>query len=236
MEDASVRPGASSPAHEALALGVIQIGLTNFRSYARAELCLAPIPVVLAGANGTGKTNLLEALSLLSPGRGLRGAKLTELQRKAPVDATPEGAFGTSLWAISATVARPHGVWDIGTGLSAPAQPDSRPSRVLHLNGAAASSAEVAELLPMLWLTPSLDRLFLEGASERRRFLDRLVFALEPSHAKSAARYERAMHERLRLLRDGVRDPVWLDGLEEAMAREGSAVTGSRLLTVERQC
>src|SRR6266436_1716292 len=142
MEDASVRPGASSPVHQALALGVIQVGLTNFRSYARAELCLAPVPVVLAGPNGTGKTNLLEALSLLSPGRGLRGAKLTELQRKAPLSAAPlEGAFADSLWAISTTLARPGGVWEIGTGLSAPAQPDSRPSRALHLNGAAASSA-----------------------------------------------------------------------------------------------
>src|SRR5580765_6211623 len=94
IEDASVRPGASSPAREALALGVIQIGLTNFRSYARAALCVACAPVVLAGANGTGKTNLLEALSLLSPERGLRGARLTELQRRVPSRTThPEDAF-----------------------------------------------------------------------------------------------------------------------------------------------
>lgn len=235
MEDASVRPGTSFPAREPVVLGVTTIGLTNFRSYARAEVRVAPAPVVLAGPNGTGKTNLLEALSLLSPGRGLRGAKLTELQRKAPLSAEPaEGAFADSLWAVSATVARDDGLWELGTGLAAPAQAEARPSRALHLNGAPASSADVADLIPMLWLTPSLDRLFLEGAGERRRFLDRLVFALDSLHAKRAARYERAMHERLRLLRDGVRDPVWLDGLEETMAREGSELTASRLSTIDR--
>jgi DNA replication and repair protein RecF len=103
---------------------------------------------------------------------------------------------------------------------------------VLHLNGAAAESAEFAELLPMLWLTPVMDRLFLEGASERRRFLDRLVFALDPAHAKRVTRYERAMQERLRLLKDGVRDRAWLDGLEETMAEAGVTVTAARLQTI----
>jgi DNA replication and repair protein RecF len=104
---------------------------------------------------------------------------------------------------------------------------------VLHLNGAPADSADLAELLPMLWLTPAMDRLFLEGASERRRFLDRLVFALDPAHAKRVTRYERATQERLRLLRDGVRDRVWLDGLEETMADAGVQVTAARLHAIE---
>jgi len=189
------------------------------------------LPVVLAGANGTGKTNLLEALSLLSPGRGLRGAKLAAIQRNPPTD--------ESLWAVSATIARfPNGSWDVGTGLLPPGGhgpiPASARRRALHLNGAPAGNGDIAELLPMLWLTPAMDRLFLEGASERRRFLDRLVFALAPGHARHAARYERAMAERLRLLRDGARDGAWIEGLEQTMAEEGAALGGARLALIER--
>jgi DNA replication and repair protein RecF len=103
----------------------------------------------------------------------------------------------------------------------------------LHLNEAPADSAEVAELLPMLWLTPVMDRLFLEGASDRRRFLDRLVFALDSSHARRVTRYERAMQQRLKLLRDGVRDRAWLDGLESSMAEDGAAVSTARLSLIE---
>ncbi len=157
------------------------------------------------------------------------------IQRKAPADtATPrKDAFADSLWAVSATLSRPDGAWDIGTGLL-PVAANAPARRTIHLNGAAAQSTDLAALLPILWLTPAMDRLFLEGASERRRFLDRLVFALDPPHAKRTARYERAMHERLRLLREGVRDRVWLDGLEETMAEEGSALTAARLCLIEK--
>ena len=217
------------------ALAVSEIALVNFRSYASATLKLDRAPVVLAGANGTGKTNCLEAISLLSPGRGLRGAKLTTLQRKAPLEANtqPGRVFADSLWAVAAKVTRPDGAWEIGTGLISTGQTGT-PRRALHLNGAPAQAADLAELLPILWLTPAMDRLFLDGASERRRFLDRLVFALDSGHARRAARYERAMHERLRLLRDGVRDVAWLNGLEETMAQEGSAVSQARLSTIEK--
>jgi DNA replication and repair protein RecF len=227
MDDAGQRPGNpfAAAAHPC-ALAVTRIGVTNFRSYGCAELDVDAVPVVLAGANGTGKTNLLEAISLLSPGRGLRGAKLAAIQRKAPAETTTDGSL--QLWAVSATVMRPDGAWEIGTGLL-PANGAVQPRRMLHLNGAPAESADLAELLPVLWLTPAMDRLFLEGASERRRFLDRLVFALDPAHAKRVTRYERAAQERLRLLRDGVRDRVWLDGLEETMAEAGVAVTAARL-------
>jgi DNA replication and repair protein RecF len=236
MDDATTRPGDPFAVAYGCALAVTGIILTNFRSYARAELRVDASPVILAGANGTGKTNLLEAISLLSPGRGLRGAKLSAIQRKAPADAAKlrEEAFAEGLWAVSAVVARnPGGAWDIGTGLL-PVAAGARARRTIHLNGAVAESADLAELLPMLWLTPAMDRLFLEGASERRRFLDRLVFALDPPHAKRAARYERAMHERLRLLRDGVRDRSWLDGLEQTMAEEGSALIAARLSLIEK--
>ena len=233
MQDASIRPEGPSPVPQSLALGLEGVRLSNFRSYAYAELELARAPVVLAGANGSGKTNLLEALSLFSPGRSLRGANLTELQCKAPALASDLPAGTGSLWAVSASLARPDGGWDIGCGL-AKASSEQRATRVLHLNGAPSSAAEIAELLPMLWLTPALDRLFLEGASERRRFLDRLVFALDSSHARRAARYERAMHERNRLLRERVFNAVWLDGLEETMAREGNEISAARLSTIER--
>jgi len=236
MDDATSRPGDPFATVYGCALAVTRIILTNFRSYARTELRVDAGPVVLAGANGTGKTNLLEAISLLSPGRGLRGAKLAAVQRRAPVAASKlrEEAFADGLWAVSAMITRnPGGAWDIGTGLL-PVAANAPARRAIHLNGVGAESADLAELLPMLWLTPAMDRLFLEGASERRRFLDRLVFALDPPHAKRAARYERAMHERLRLLRDGVRDRSWLDGLEETMAEEGSALTAARLCLIEK--
>ncbi len=238
MDDAVTRPGDLFAAGPRCSLAATRVALTNFRSYSRAELHVEAAPVVLSGANGIGKTNLLEAISLLSPGRGLRGAKLAAIQRKSPADTAvahdtfADPGFNPGLWAVSATLARPGGEWEIGTGL-VPSNANA-PRRALHLNGAPADAADIAELLPMLWLTPAMDRLFLEGASERRRFLDRLVFALDSSHAKHAARYERAMHERLKLLKDGSRDRCWLDGLEATMAEEGAAVTGARLLVLER--
>ncbi len=228
MDDANTRPRAR------LALSFAEISLVNFRSYAAAKLRPGHGPVVLAGPNGTGKTNCLEAISLLSPGRGLRGAKIASLQRKVPVPASAEreGPLAQSPWTVAATIARPDGEWEIGTGLATTSNGTQR--RALYLNGVAAQATDLAELLPVLWLTPAMDRLFLEGASERRRFLDRLVFGLDAGHARRAARYERAMNERLRLLRDGIRDASWLGGLEETMAAEGSAVSAARLVTVEK--
>ncbi len=226
---ATERPVASAPRYT-LALKTLR--LVNFRSYSDASLDISPRPVVLAGQNGTGKTNCLEAISLLSPGRGLRGAKLNEMQRNAPRDAnaqTHENGFalGVSLWTVAATLKRPDGFWDVGTGL-APLSAGANAKRVTHLNGAPAQSADFAGLTPMLWLTPAQDRLFLGGTGDRRRFLDRLVFGLDGGHAKRTNRFERAMRERLRLLREGRFDPVWLDGLEETMAGESMALTEAR--------
>ena len=155
-------------------MAATRIALQEFRSYTQSELRADAGPVVLFGGNGIGKTNLLEAVSLLSPGRGLRGAKLAAIPRKS---ANGEPAAN---WTVSATVSRStEGEWEIGTGCVA--NVSGQPRRVFHLNGAPADAAEVAELIPILWLTPAMDRLFLEGAQMRRRFLDRLVFALVPS-------------------------------------------------------
>ncbi|MGQ0742012.1 MAG: DNA replication/repair protein RecF [Alphaproteobacteria bacterium] len=219
-ELAAARAGTRVP------LALARVSLSNFRSYEAAMFHAEHACVVLAGLNGTGKTNLLEAISLLSPGRGLRGAKLSEIQRKAPEPVE------CALWAVAATLSRPDGEWEIGTGL-VPVAPDARERRVIHLNGAPAESADMAELLPMLWLTPAMDRLFAEGASGRRRFLDRLVFGLRAAHARSVARFERAMRERLRVLTEGPRDDSWLEGLEETMAVEGASITEARNTTIE---
>jgi DNA replication and repair protein RecF len=205
-------------------LAVTRLSLTNFRSYATGELATAGAAVVLAGPNGAGKTNILDAISLLSPGRGLRGAKLAEHVRKGP--AQPSEA----LWAVAATVRRGETEYEIGTGLT-----EQSPSRHVRLNGVEAKgSAELGEVVQMVWLTPAMDRLFIESASGRRRFLDRLVLGFDTSHARAATRYETAMRERARLLKYGPRDPAWLDGLENEMAEAGVALAAARRTTVTR--
>jgi DNA replication and repair protein RecF len=205
-------------------LAVTRLSLTNFRSYAAGEIAVTGAPVVLAGPNGAGKTNVLDAISLLSPGRGLRGAKLAEHTRKGPV-ASPE-----TLWAVAATVARGDTDYEIGTGLT-----QASASRQVRLNGApAASSADLGEIVQLIWLTPAMDRLFAESAGGRRRFLDRLVLGFDASHARAATRYETAMRERARLLKYGPRDPGWLDGLENEMAEAGIAIAQARAATVEK--
>ncbi|MBI3676075.1 MAG: DNA replication/repair protein RecF [Proteobacteria bacterium] len=201
--------------------------LTNFRSYASTEIQVGRRPIVLAGPNGAGKTNVLDAISLLSPGRGLRGAKLGEHVRKGP--AVPSEA----LWAVSATVARGDTAYEIGTGLTL--GPGGGERRQVRLNNAPAQgSADLAEIVQMAWLTPAMDRLFIEGASGRRRFLDRLVLGFDAAHARHTLRYEQAMRERARLLKYGPRDPAWLDGLEEQMAEAGIALAIARADAVER--
>ena len=201
--------------------------LANFRSYAQGELLTGGRPVVLAGPNGAGKTNVLDAISLLSPGRGLRGAKLGDHIRKGPQ------ASDGALWTVAATVARGPESYEIGTGLATGSDGSER--RLVHLNGAAAqSSADLGEIVQMLWLTPAMDRLFIESASGRRRFLDRLVLGFDAAHARRTLRYEHAMRERARLLKFGPRDPAWLDGLEAEMAETGIDMTAARIETIAR--
>src|SRR5688572_9857735 len=185
--------------------------LTDFRNHREALLAPGPGLVVLTGENGAGKTNLLEAVSLLSPGRGLRGATLSEMARSG----------GSGGFAVAARL----GDVEIGTG-TAPSAPERRQVRI---NGAAASATSLSEWLSELWLTPAMDRLFQEGAGGRRRFLDRLVLALEPGHAVHAARYEAAMRARNKLLGEqGPRDEAWLSALEARMAEHGAALAGAR--------
>ena len=194
---------------------VSRLALTDFRSYPSALIEPGPGFVLLSGENGAGKTNLLEAVSLLSPGRGLRGAALSEMARIGG-----EGGFA---------VAARLGTIDIGTG----AQPLVPERRQVRINGAPASVNSLSEWLSVLWLTPAMDRLFLGSAGDRRRFLDRLVLALEPGHAHHSSRYEAAMRARNKLLVDEVpADPSWLAALEQQMAEHGTAIAGARSRTV----
>jgi DNA replication and repair protein RecF len=221
QDDGAIRQAATSK------LAVTRLLLTNFRSYAQGEIAVGGRPVVLAGPNGAGKTNILDAISLLSPGRGLRGGKLGEHTRRGPA------AQSDALWAVAATVAQGEQAYEIGTGLTL--GPNGGERRQVRLNNAPAQgAAELAEIVQMAWLTPAMDRLFIEGTSGRRRFLDRLVFGFEPGHARNAARYEIAMRERARLLKYGPRDPAWLDGLEAEMTETGIALAQSRADAVLR--
>jgi len=194
---------------------VSRLSLTDFRSYASALIEPGPGFVLLFGENGAGKTNILEVVSLLTPGRGLRTAPLSEMARNG----------GSGAFAVGATL---RGV-DVGTG-TLPTAPERRQVRV---NGAAAAVNSLSEWLSVLWLTPAMDRLFSGSAGERRRFLDRLVLALEPSHAHHSTRYDAALRARNKLLAEERWDEAWLGSLEAAMAEHGAAISAARARSVE---
>jgi DNA replication and repair protein RecF len=199
--------------------------LRDFRSYPVLEARFAAPVVVITGENGVGKTNLLEAMSLLGPGRGLRGARMADLGRRAG-DAAPLP------WAASGRFETPIGPFDIGTGTAPDA---SLERRAWMLDGVVQkSSAVLAERVAAVWLTPQMDRLFQEGASGRRRFLDRLVWALEPAHAREVAAHDHAMAGRNRVLAAGRGDAAWLAALEEQMARHAVAAVAARQALARR--
>jgi DNA replication and repair protein RecF len=201
-----------------------RLALTNFRSYRAASVELGPEPVVLVGANGAGKTNLIEAISFLTPGRGLRRATLEEV------------AFseGDGSWAVSAEVEGALGLATLGTGI-APLLQDTPPQRMCRIDREpVASVAAFADHIRVIWLTPAMDRLFNGPASERRRFLDRLVLAVDAQHSGRVAALERSLRSRNRLLENPRPDLHWLDAAEHETAELAVAVAALRTETVHR--
>ncbi|GJL92717.1 DNA replication/repair protein RecF [Hyphococcus sp.] len=198
-----------------------RLTITDFRSYARAEIEFDGRPAALSGANGAGKTNILEAISLIGPGRGVRGARLDELPRI-------DGGGG---WAVSARVDDGEDERRFGVGAVA-ANPARRICRIDDCD--ASGPGAFAEHLRFLWLTPAQDRLFMEGAGERRRFLDRMTLAHDPAHGRRSNAYEQAMRQRQKLLDEGGRDEEWLSAVERQMAEAGAAIAAARRAMVSR--
>ena len=197
---------------------ISKLTLTNFRNYAALSIDLRPGAVVFCGDNGAGKTNLLEAISLLTPGRGLRRAPYADIARE-----DGDGGF-----ALHARLDGPEGEVEIGTGISG-GDAIGEGGRKVRINGAAARSAEeMLEWLRVVWLTPAMDALFTGPAGDRRRFLDRLVLAIDPGHGQRALDYEKAMRGRNRLLAEGSRDGAWFDAIETQMAETGVAMAAAR--------
>lgn len=200
---------------------ISSLTLHNFRSYESSDLKqLSAKFIVFYGANGAGKTNILEAVSLFSPGRGLRSAKPIEMQNNAT----------QSPWALSCHIEGEYGAIQIGTGLDGA----TKNKRIVRVQGENARSQGVlSEYLACIWLTPQMDRLFLDSSSHRRRFLDRLIFAFDPGHSGRVTRYENAMRQRSKILQDSHKtgrqaDASWLDGLERQMAETAIAIAAAR--------
>ncbi len=203
---------------------VRRIMLRDFRSYATLDMTIERRLVVLCGENGAGKTNLLEALSLLSPGRGLRRAEFSQCARKD----------GAGCFSFSVEVEEDGERHQLGSGW-APPNGDGAASRTNRIDRAPVSSSSAfSEHVRVVWLTPSIDSLFSDPASERRRFLDRFVLAIDPSHGARVGQFERALRGRNRLLEEGARNASWLDAIEREVAELGVAVAAAQLECVRR--
>ncbi|WP_420477990.1 DNA replication/repair protein RecF [Brevundimonas sp. FT23028] len=201
---------------------ITSLTLTDFRSYASATLPIAAGSVVLHGPNGAGKTNLLEALSLFTPGKGLRGATAPEMGRREP------GETGGRAWAVAAVLTTDGDETKLGTGVQTP----GAARRIVRIDGETAQPGRLLDHLRPVWATPEQDRLFSDARAARLKFFDRLVFADRPDHAAAVSTYEKALRERLRLLTDGAEgrpaDPLWLDALEVRLGEAGAAAAAAR--------
>lgn len=203
---------------------ITALTLENFRNYRTLSLHLKPQPVVLTGHNGAGKTNILEAISLLCPGRGMRNAKLRDMDNMAA---------GGAPWVVACELTINSQTTRIGLGRDAEALSEKR---ILKIDGEKVTRhATLAEKACVQWLTPSMDQVFMEGGSARRKLLDRIVYGFEPEHAARVTQYEASMRERNKLLVDrGRADPYWLSVLEQQMAEHAVAITLARLDIIHR--
>lgn len=202
-------------------LWIERIQLTSYRNYASAVLETGPQPVVLCGPNGSGKTNLLEAISLLTSGQGLRRAPYPELAR-----------LGSAGWSVAARLNTPFGPMDVGTGLL-PGTEGARAGRVVRIDGETQTgSGALAEVVEIMWVTPAMDGLFTGPASERRRFLDRLIACFDPGYRKLIGQFERAMQQRNRLLADNVGENARFEAFERLMSETGVAIAAARSAAV----
>jgi DNA replication and repair protein RecF len=203
---------------------VSSLMLNTVRCYDQAKISgLRSGLIAIHGANGAGKTNILEAVSLLSPGRGIRGAKPSDFQNAAINPAVQP-------WAIAAKIQTSYGEIKIGTGFDAATDSSKRDKRIVRIQGETVSSQNaLADHVSCVWLTPQMDRLFLDSAGHRRRFLDRLIFAFDPGHSGRCSRYDNAMAQRSKLLKTGQDDPAWIGGLESQMVETGVAIAAARV-------
>ena len=200
-------------------LQVKTLSLTNFRNYKQARIEVGDRPVILVGENGAGKTNILEAISLLTPGRGIRRAKLLDIDNAG------------NAWGINAEIIGINGAATIGTGRAPDSDTDKR---LVKIDGKLnRGQAELGKHFACLWLTPQMDNLFIEGGTARRKFLDRLVYSFDSEHASRINAYDFAMRERNKLLQNGVRDAHWFIALENKMSEYGVAIAGARRHTLK---
>ncbi|MDX2205730.1 MAG: DNA replication/repair protein RecF [Hyphomicrobiaceae bacterium] len=211
---------APQPAAGGPRLWIERIQLTSYRNYASARLDVGPQPVVLCGPNGSGKTNLLEAISLLTSGQGLRRAPYAEL-----------ALMGAQGWSVAARLNTPLGARDVGTGL-VPGQDGGRAGRTVRIDGETQPATALGEVAEIMWVTPAMDGLFTGAASERRRFLDRLIACFEPGYGRLLNQYERAMQQRNRLLSDNVTEAQRFEGFERVMSETGVAIAAARAAAV----
>ncbi len=206
-------------------LSLTSLSLNNFRNYHSARIEINAAPVVLTGRNGAGKTNILEAISLLTPGRGIRRAKLSDIDSQS--------ASGLP-WVVAANLYGMQGEVKIGTGRDSQTPDDGTDKRMVKIDGKVIrGQSELARHFAIIWLTPQMEQLFQESASAGRKFIDRLVYSFDPEHASRINEYEYAMRERNRILQSNRADAYWLDALEQTMAETGAAIAQARLHTVE---
>ena len=198
-------------------LAITELTLSHFRSHKLARISCGPLPVAIYGPNGAGKTNILEAVSLFSPGRGMRRASAEDMTRR------PE-ALGWKVSGLLQAQEQTHEIefWSEKGG-----------ARSTKVNSKSVPQNRLAELSRVLWLIPAMDRLWIEGAEGRRRFLDRMALSFFPNHAEASLTYEKTMRERNKLLKENVRDPMWYGVLETRLAQNGAVIHENRVKTLE---